>query len=647
MKKISIGSLLFVLLINALLLVLAYNSTGGYRLKEIKNKRIADINFDSRSNDPQIKSIKCYSEQTRAQINDASVQFKVKVKNVALVEDVFQTAPMDRGIRLELQNGALNLIINTKSNVPRSITLINAVQPNVEYPIAISIDRNNKLKVMIGSGSGEGINENLRFEISDIAIGTGYSQTRFFDGIISDFSLEYSLYTMVAPGYYSAIRFLLLVSMASLFCLLFYTSNRTPEFLTREIKITLASAIILIGFSSAVFFHYVLGAYLNRPYPYNTFLFSPWDGFNDFFNMLNINKDLNPYFCQYFFHSNYYPFANIIFFLFSFINKWVSLVLFSLIFLIPFLILNKHYFDISPMSNMINLFIYTFLTLPFLSILDRGNIEGWVFLCTALFIYYFQKNKSIIACIFLSMAIAMKLFPVIFLILLFAEKKYKEITITVALALLISLISISLFKNGFFNNIRFVLSGFDTKNSIEFGDNLFLQRGVSLFSIVKLILIKTNIIHSMEMPSVLSMYVKMSLLVFGLIAVYIYFIEKEFWKKVTLLIFSMLLLPHVSAEYKLIYIFIPLYLFINSNKKAKLNLFYLLALALLLIPKDYYYYFQDVVSETGNQDFSINNIMNSAILVTMMAVIMVSGLSNTNRKNEMPILVKMKRKNKG
>ena len=636
MKKLSIWSLLFALSINAVLLILAYNFTLGYHLEEAKKNSLKDITYDNRSNDPQIKSFRSYSEQLNASVNDISIHFKINARNIASVGDIFQTAPQDRGIRMELDKGVLNLIINTKSAIPRYIHLISNVQPDVDYPIVISVDRNNKLKVMIGSWSGEATDNNLRFEISDIAIGTGFSKSRPFDGVISDFSLEYSLYNPVEPGYYSALRFSLLVSMLTLFCLLFYTFSRTPEVLNRKTKITLASAIILTGFITAVFFRYIMGAYLNKAYPYNTFLSIPAGvhsaSFDDFFTMLTCNKDLNPYY----FGSNYYPFANIIFFIFSHIETEVSFLLFCFAFVIPFFLLNKHYLSIDARQNMVNLPIFTLLTLPFLITIDRGNIESMVFVFTALFIYYFQKNKSVPACIFLSMAIAMKLFPAAFLILLFAEKKYKDMAITLALTVLISVISLSFFKNGFFHNLQFILSGFGVADNNFFKDTPYLQRGVSLFTLVKLILIKSNLIHSVEVSSILSMYVKTSFVVFGLVVAYIYFIEKDFWQKVSLITFTILLLPHMSAEYKLLYIFIPMYLFVNNENVSKLNLFYLLSFTLLLVPKDYFY-FREFRTDTDAIDFSINNVINIFILIMMTVVIMANGLLYKDKMNN-PIL---------
>ena len=58
-------------------------------------------------------------------------------------------------------------------------------------------------------------------------------------------------------------------------------------------KINLISTILVVGFTLAVFYHYIEGMYHRQGYPFNTFLFIPQDRFMDFFN--NFNISLNPY----------------------------------------------------------------------------------------------------------------------------------------------------------------------------------------------------------------------------------------------------------------------------------------------------------------------------------------------------------------
>jgi hypothetical protein len=256
--------------------------------------------------------------------------------------------------------------------------------------------------------------------------------------------------------------------------------------------------------------------------------------------------------------------------------------------------------------------------------IDRGNNEIIVFLCTALFIYFLQKNKGFAACMFLSIAMAMKLFPAVFLVLLFSEKKYKEIAITVGLTLLLSIMSVSLFANDFSDNINFILSGFGVTNAPLFGDNNVLQRGVSAFVAIKLFLVKADLLHSMRMHAILSAYSVVCLTVFGLLSLYIWLIEREFWKKLTLLVLPMLLFPQVSAEYKLLYIYLPLYLFVNHEKRSVMDLFYLLMLALMLVPKDYLY-FQGFITDSGYADYSINSVLNIAIMIMVMTAMVITG----------------------
>ena len=90
-----------------------------------------------------------------------------------------------------------------------------------------------------------------------------------------------------------------------------------------ESRVKIVAKIIFWGFISAVFFNFIYqGAILNKPYPYNTFLFLPLDRFNDFFNMVVWCKNNNPYFDHFYLgNSNYLPFANLIFWFFSFLPK--------------------------------------------------------------------------------------------------------------------------------------------------------------------------------------------------------------------------------------------------------------------------------------------------------------------------------------
>ena len=81
-------------------------------------------------------------------------------------------------------------------------------------------------------------------------------------------------------------------------------------------KILLLSNIVVIGFVIAIVYHYILGSYLAKPYPYNTFLWPANIAFGDFTDFLPAAKNLNP-FRLVNPYTNYFPLAYLIIFPFA------------------------------------------------------------------------------------------------------------------------------------------------------------------------------------------------------------------------------------------------------------------------------------------------------------------------------------------
>jgi len=399
-------------------------------------------------------------------------------------------------------------------------------------------------------------------------------------------------------------------------------------FASRRDKVNIISFIILAGFTASVIFHYIQGAYWLFGYPLNTFLFDPVDRFNDYFHPYERSIDRNFYFHPNY-PSNYCPFANIIFYFLTFLAPSNGLILCSAVFVSSFIYLNVMNAGAEDtVGSLVNVFIFSFLTYPFLYLIDRGQSEGWVFICLAFFIHFFNKKRFMVSSVLLSFAIAMKLSPVVFLVFMLSEKKYRETIFTIALVFLLTAGSLLLHKGGLSNNINYVLSGCGVmQNSVYFlVKNNVVQRGVNLNAFIKIILIETNLINSINMAIVSSVFSMVSLLLSVGVSLYVILIEKEQWKRVALLIFIMLLFPLISGDHRLLHIFIPLYLFINSKEHTKLDLFYAIMFALLLIPKDYYV-FPNIISDSLLSDTSISVVFNVLLLIVMTLVIIGTGIS--------------------
>lgn len=395
----------------------------------------------------------------------------------------------------------------------------------------------------------------------------------------------------------------------------------------KETKIRITVAIILIGFVSSVFFHYLEGAYLNLPYPHNTFLFTPSDRFADFFVLYDVMQYRQPYIGDY--PSAQYPFLNLISYGFGLLPRMESFLVFIALFIYVFLIFTILYtYSDDPKKHISEIFIITLLTYPILFTIDRGNLETLVMISLLAFVYSYQKKKYFLSTVFLAFAIAMKLFPIVLVVVYLSDKKYKEIFLTGLFTGLLTVISLLFFKGGFLENLTLLAGGANLVFLNRFlGGDLMVQRGVSLFTLIKIFLIETNLLQKVNMAVFLGIYIQTAMVVGLFIAAYVVFLEKEFWKKVAVLVVAMLLLPQVSADYKLIHMFIPLFLFFNASKSSQLDWVYIALFGLLLIPKDYYL-LGNVISDAGVSDISISVIINFIVLIAMMSLIIGTGLKN-------------------
>jgi len=114
--------------------------------------------------------------------------------------------------------------------------------------------------------------------------------------------------------------------------------------------------------------------------------------------------------------------------------------------------------------------------------------------------------------------------------------------------------------------------------------------------------------------------------VLGVITVaYVIFVERQVWRKLFLIVAMILLLPIVSYSYKMLYVFLPLAMWINTPSQRD-DIWYLTCYALLLIPKNYFW-----VLLLG-KELSMNEFLNTGILCIIAISIMAQSTHNMLRK---------------
>jgi len=142
----------------------------------------------------------------------------------------------------------------------------------------------------------------------------------------------------------------------------------------------------------------------------------------------------------------------------------------------------------------------------------------------------------------------------------------------------------------------------------------------SLFGALKFVavLFQPGLVQDSTPQVFITGYTISILVALALLTAYVVLIEKKFWIKVTLLVCALNLFPYVSGDYKLLHLFIPLFLFINQAEPGRLDRLILILFGLLLIPKDYFHL--SVLPEA-----SVAVLLNPVLMLGLMAVVIASS----------------------
>jgi len=271
----------------------------------------------------------------------------------------------------------------------------------------------------------------------------------------------------------------------------------------------------------------------------------------------------------------------------------------------------------------------TFLSYPFLCLMDRGNFDMGILIILAGFAYAFYKKNYKTAAILLGISNALKPYSFVFLILFLFEKKYKEFFGSIILSFVLIFGGFLIFKGGLFNQLSIM------SQCYSYCEKLFIHNltngfsnSSSLFMALKFIFCSFNNIISIQ--ALLEIY-KYIILIFTIGTIFFAWREKIFWKRFSILTLYMLVIPHLVFDYKLIFLFIPFWFFVNAKEQSKFDKFYAILFALLLIPKRYIIIF-DAAHGINLMLFSI--VANPLIMLSLIGLIIFEQFESRKIKNE-------------
>ncbi len=396
--------------------------------------------------------------------------------------------------------------------------------------------------------------------------------------------------------------------------------------LDRKEKIGLCSLIMCANFFLNLFFHYWEGSYHKLGYPFNTFLPTGWFGDFTLYTSWSIYQFNGVGYAFSYFPGMYLgiDLLNKIFGKYLF-QATIAYLSFFALFL--FWYTYKNVKTDSILESLKNAFIISLMSYPYLFTSQTANPEIITFIFVCLFFIYYKKSR-LVSNISLAYATSTKLFPGIFIILLLLEKRYKDIFLVSMFTILFTLLPLVIYDGGFNKGIGNYLDRFKASQNMYI--QLMVIGGAGGYYGHSLLNGINTFLPGLLPPTKTLMfpYSIFAFVIFIAVVIYLILFEKTFWKRVAVLVMMMNLLPYTSTDYKLLYIFLPLFFLINHLKKDKHDGIFIVLLSSLLISKDYFYF-------NNNPSASFTIVGNTFIMSAILLLIIISGItSNLPRINK-------------
>jgi len=358
-------------------------------------------------------------------------------------------------------------------------------------------------------------------------------------------------------------------------------------------RVHLIATIILIGTVLMIGWHYFQPAQLPRPYSVSTFLFNPADRFMDFFNDFNraAHFAVDPLFA-----IDYTPWAHFLVTLTVPLGAWLAFGLELLAFGATLSFMLVRYFlphVEGGAAKVQQFFILAALSYPVIFLIDRGNHEMLVFVLLFWFLHLYYNSRSPWTGVLLAAAIAIKFYPATLLVLLLADRRYRDALIASAAAigmLLVGVLGVSLTTHVSVASVvaytQTTLFGPASHHAFDLAAG-GVQHGHSLWSVF-LVLGSLLRVPLATLGGYSTPYGLACLVLFAIVSVYVIFVERRPWARVLLLVICAITLPFTSADYTLIHLFLPMMMLVAA-RRSPWDKVVAGMLALLFVPMDFLY----------------------------------------------------------
>jgi hypothetical protein len=398
--------------------------------------------------------------------------------------------------------------------------------------------------------------------------------------------------------------------------------------MTKEDRISLLVLIIVVGFCIAVAYHYAMGTYFGRVWPANTFLYWPEDRFWDFTQVVRQSSTMDPFGIE----GNGFagaPFGQFVGYLFSVIRPAsLRLPIFLGSFFIGFTLMVKHCLcglkSRLTSHQLLALFAIVFLTHPVLFAVDRANLDLLVLPCLFLFALTYAREQHKASTVFLGLAIALKPYAAVLIVVYIFDRRYRDALLVLLNVAFLTVLSLALFKDGlfaethkYFSALWHMVSDPSLGSEIVYTSDLYSLLTVAGRPIGH-VLHWESLMRVTDHPEIRQAYTVITVTISGYFAIHLWQKPKPLWKTLAVLTILIVLLPVNSHDYRLIFLFVPMLMYLAMNETTPNDLLIVVLWGLLLVPKNYY---------RLDTPQNIGMIINPLLLVGLLIVIIPEAFS--------------------
>lgn len=375
----------------------------------------------------------------------------------------------------------------------------------------------------------------------------------------------------------------------------------------------------------------------------------------DFFNVNAFVEDMDPYVgCG----SSYPPLVLLIAKLFNFISYYgaggrgarltfagiIALIIFWVSFFVPAYFLMKKVFvreGKSAFSAKL-MFCACLLTAPFLYAFSRGNYIFYALLFSAIFFVYYKHENPIVrelAYVSLAVSVGIKLYPAVFALILIKDRNWGAFFRVVLYCVCLVVLPFFAFEGGFFINLKYFITNLNifSTQPYRFSYNgeiftNFYSYGVSVQNFVRMIYCKATGTSMLDVGADINFIGLVFTFLFVLMLVFSAMTTKSKWKHVCAMALLQALFPDPSYVYSMIFLFIPMVMFVlDKEKKTGKDVLYMLLFALMLSPVQFGY-FIDPFSLGLQYGFSWSNFIEVILMLAMTVALFADSIKGLVHK---------------